>query len=184
MLMVAFGYHANFSSLPIHALGINKIITLISAVSGEGTSTVCDEFAKEIGGSGLLLRIIPIAASIDVQVFGESNRWLADNLAEWIIPTTNNELSTDCLRQPAFWQALRAYNGWVIIDAPAVNASHLGLTAASNSDLTVLVVAAESTRHQVVAHGRDLLLSAGAKMAGVILNKRRYYIPDKVYSRL
>jgi Mrp family chromosome partitioning ATPase len=48
----------------------------------------------------------------------------------------------------------------------------------------VLVVEAESSRTPVVADLRDMIMARGANLAGIVLNKRRFYIPEKIYRRL
>ena len=45
----------------------------------------------------------------------------------------------------------------------------------------VLVVEAEATRIPVVEALRDKMLSHGANVVGVVFNKRRFYIPKRIY---
>ena len=47
-----------------------------------------------------------------------------------------------------------------------------------------LVLEAGKTRRQVAIRARKELEEAGGKLLGVVLNKRRYYIPDWIYRRL
>ena len=49
---------------------------------------------------------------------------------------------------------------------------------------TVIVVEAEKTPQPVIEHLRNTLTAAGAKTAGIVMNKRRFYIPARVYKKL
>ena len=51
-------------------------------------------------------------------------------------------------------------------------------------DATLLVVSAESTRASAVRTLRDRLAESGGNTAGVILNKRRFHVPQAAYERL
>ena len=72
----------------------------------------------------------------------------------------------------------------VFIDAPALSKSLDGLLAASSADAVILVLAAEETRIPVARNLRDRVAEAGGSIIGLILNRRRYYIPKALYDRL
>ena len=86
--------------------------------------------------------------------------------------------------QPEFWNNLRERISFTVVDTPAASKSVDGLVVSSLADLVVLVVEAETTRVPVVNDLRDLIQSRGANLAGVVLNKRRFYIPEAIYRRL
>ena len=65
----------------------------------------------------------------------------------------------------------------IVIDAPALQTSFDGVVLASRSDATVLVVEAEAIPQAVVLNLRETLEASGARLAGVVMNRRRYYIP-------
>ena len=48
-------------------------------------------------------------------------------------------------------------------------------------DAVVVVVAAESSRAHAVQHLCDKLRSQNAPIVGLVLNKRRFYIPQRLY---
>jgi len=83
-----------------------------------------------------------------------------------------------------FWKNLLDSYDSLIIDAPSLRTSFDGVAVAAKADATVIVVEAEKTPQPVIAHLRDTLAAAGAKTAGVVMNKRRYYIPGRVYKKL
>jgi len=68
-----------------------------------------------------------------------------------------------------------------VVDTPPPSRSFDGIILCGAMDAVLLVVAAESTRVPVVEELRDTLLSQGANLAGVVLNRRRLYIPRVIY---
>jgi protein-tyrosine kinase len=51
-------------------------------------------------------------------------------------------------------------------------------------DGVILVVNYDKTRRQVALRAKKELEEAGANILGVIINRRKYYIPDWIYRRL
>jgi Mrp family chromosome partitioning ATPase len=51
-------------------------------------------------------------------------------------------------------------------------------------DGSVLVVDAGDTRWQVVRHAADQFAAQDGTVLGVVLNNRRYYIPNFIYRKL
>ena len=83
--------------------------------------------------------------------------------------------------QPRFWAELRRTVMLTVVDTPPPSRSFDGIILCGAMDAVLLVVAAESTRVPVVEELRDTLLSQGANLAGVVLNRRRLYIPRVIY---
>ena len=48
----------------------------------------------------------------------------------------------------------------------------------------VLVLEAGKTRKQVAVRAKQELEEAGGKLLGVVLNRRKFYIPEWIYKRL
>jgi capsular exopolysaccharide synthesis family protein len=72
----------------------------------------------------------------------------------------------------------------VILDSAPVNISSEALALAQQVGAVVLVVLAERTRIDVIAAARDKLVSRDAYICGVVLNQRRFHIPQFLYRRL
>ena len=72
----------------------------------------------------------------------------------------------------------------ILIDCPPVNSCPEATVLASHSDGTVLVVQAGETRREVVLEARQRMAQAKVNLLGVVLNKRKYYIPNLVYGKL
>ncbi len=73
---------------------------------------------------------------------------------------------------------------YILIDAPAIADVSWSPSIGSLTDGVVLVVEAERTRWPVALNAKQEFESSGAKVVGVFLNKRRLYIPSRVYRRI
>lgn len=73
---------------------------------------------------------------------------------------------------------------YVIIDCPAMRRSSSAAVIASKADAVVLVVEAERIRHEVIQRSISTMEDLGANILGVVLNKRRYPIPQFLYKML
>lgn len=184
-----------------------RIITFIAARPGEGTSTIARDYASLLAAEGsqkvLLIDAGPLAPerfraygpdSPDGMVDAMIDGHLADqaihpsstnvSVGHWIARTENRGLAAKVVADPKFWQPLLASFDTIVIDAPSLQSSFDGVMLAAKADATVLVVEAETTPQPVVMNLRDTLASSGATLAGVVMNKRRYYIPQRAYKKL
>lgn len=73
---------------------------------------------------------------------------------------------------------------YILIDAPSVAEASWSPSFGAIADGVILVVEAERTRWPVVQNTRRELERSGAKVLGVFLNRRRFYIPESVYRRV
>lgn len=78
---------------------------------------------------------------------------------------------------------LGAESQFVLIDAGKAD-SPSALAIAMASDHVLLVVGSGLCRREVISRNVDLLRKHRVRVLGVVLNKRRYRIPDFVYKRL
>lgn len=171
------------------------VVTFISAHGGEGTTTVAQAFASAVcnktGKHVLLIAneyappgiVETIASGRDVAfALGETKAGFA--CGAWASSAEGRAQSGKLVQDKTFWKCLRGMFDIVVIDAPSLRDANEGVAYAQASNATVLVVEAERTRKQVVKNLRDTLISAGAKIAGVVLTKRKFYIPARMYERL
>ncbi len=84
-------------------------------------------------------------------------------------------------KAPAFWDQLRQRTAVTVVDSPPFTDSFDGLSVSGMVDQVIVVIEAESTRTPVVAELCDRLTSQNAAIAGVVFNKRRFYIPRFIY---
>ncbi len=79
---------------------------------------------------------------------------------------------------------LRRNYGVIVCDLPPVFENASSKRIAAMMDGVYLVVEAEKTRWEVARHAKDALLHAEANVMGVVLNKRRFHIPEWLYRAL
>lgn len=186
----------------------SKIIQFIGAREGEGTSTIVREFARVsaylIGNSVLLLdadRHCPTQGHFfEIQYEFGWIEWLKQEKQEgnpfyrvgqstlFMSPSCNSSVSTpEIFNSPVFdglCSNLRTDFDLVVIDSAPLTVSPDGLAIASKVDGVVLVVEAEKTRWQTVKKMKDNIARVGGNVLGVVLNKRKYYIPQALYKYL
>lgn len=71
----------------------------------------------------------------------------------------------------------------VVIDLPPVSSTPTTLRLAAKCNAVLLVVECGNLHQEVVRRSVRALQAAGANVAGVVLNKRRFPIPDWLYER-
>lgn len=169
-----------------------RVVQFIGSRAGEGTSTVAREFARvsatRFGRLVLLLGSGPGSGyvlddhslGILPSQVGSSNLYMAP------LPAVAASLASNGggPRSDAFWEALRQRYELVVVDSPPAAASGDGLAMCGKVDGVVLVVEAEGTRWPVAQSVKNAILRSGGKVLGVVLNKRRHYIPSWAYRRL
>ncbi len=72
----------------------------------------------------------------------------------------------------------------ILIDSPAAISCSDCLLLSPKVDGVVLVVQAGKTRWQTVNQVKERILAQNGKILGVVLNKRRYPIPEFIYKRI
>jgi Mrp family chromosome partitioning ATPase len=72
----------------------------------------------------------------------------------------------------------------ILFDTPSLSEAVDAVVLAPFVDGTVVIVDAGATRWQVVRHAVDEIHAQQGRVLGVVLNKRRHYIPEYVYRRL
>jgi Mrp family chromosome partitioning ATPase len=73
---------------------------------------------------------------------------------------------------------------YVLIDVPAAADASWVSSIGAITDGVIVVVEAERTRWPVVVNLKREFETSGARVLGVFLNKRRYYIPPRIYRHL
>lgn len=84
----------------------------------------------------------------------------------------------------ALIESVKKEYSFIIIDAPPLQYYPEATLMASKVDGVLLVVRSEKTKKQIVVDTKKKLESAGANILGVVMNRKRHYIPRWVYSRL
>ncbi len=90
----------------------------------------------------------------------------------------------ESIRFDNFLKTVREKFNYVILDAPPINGCSESRVLGPKVDGVLLVLESGKTRRQVAVRAKQELEDAGAKVLGVVLNKRKQYIPEWIYKRL
>ena len=179
-----------------------SVVIYFTAVShGEGTSTIARELAITAARSPWCeVALIDAGAGaggrgekhaqrglLDTKTEGDdlplSRSWFGDaSLMEGALIGSGNPLpSVEAVR--VLFDRLRTEFRLIVVDGPPISSARQAAAFSAAANCVVLVVEAERTRVTDVEHARVALEQLGARVLGVVLNKRRSWIPNRL-SRL
>ena len=92
--------------------------------------------------------------------------------------------SVQILSSPDYWNALKAYADYVVIDAPAATRSRAALATAPFVDANVLVVSADNRDPSGPASLKAAIEQAGGVCAGLVLNRAAAEPPSMIKAML
>jgi Mrp family chromosome partitioning ATPase len=184
------------------------MLMISSAHAGEGKTTVCGSFATMLAqtcGKAVLV-IDGDHAHALTHLWGATkdvSLSALDEVPEALLPGANrfgahgsisvvpagafggtNGGGPDLELLGAMRGALARTFDYILIDAPSVADLSWGPAIGSLVDGVILVVEAERTRWPVALNARREFEGNGARVLGVFLNKRRFYIPARIYRRM
>jgi protein-tyrosine kinase len=87
-------------------------------------------------------------------------------------------------RTTSLLESLRQHHQYVLLDTPAVMPAPEVAMLCRAADGVILVARANKTDRAVLQKARDILKNSGGNLLGVVLNRRRYVIPEFLYRRL
>jgi capsular exopolysaccharide synthesis family protein len=96
----------------------------------------------------------------------------------------DGKCSFDSRRFDTFLSFAREKFDYTVLDSAPITSFSETQVICSKVDGVLLVLEAGKTRRHVAIRAKKELEEAGGKLLGVVLNKRRYYIPERVYKRL
>lgn len=108
----------------------------------------------------------------------------AFDLAALPIDGASDPSEIDLRLLPSLFNRLRNVFNIVIIDCPPVMTGASYVSASGLADSCLLVVEAGRTRIPVVKRAMEEIEAAGGKLQGVLLNRRKHYIPSWIYRHL
>jgi capsular exopolysaccharide synthesis family protein len=91
------------------------------------------------------------------------------------------------LDQPSTTEALdslRKRFRFIIVDTAPIAPYPETAIVARRLDGALMVLAAEETRWEVARHARELLRAAGVEVLGAVLNRKKRFIPERLYRLL
>jgi Mrp family chromosome partitioning ATPase len=175
------------------------VIHLVAATPGEGVSTLARTLAVTAGRRSwckvALLDLVAEGTSRGAAPDGATllDQFAADGAADLerisiagaamsvgrLSDTGAARPRLDTLRE--FYAWARARYTLIIVDCPPIMRAPDSAVLCSLADGTILVVEADRTRVPVVQRARETLAAGGAKILGVVLNKREDLIPSFLY---
>jgi len=186
-----------------------KTILFTGATAGSGSSTTAVKYATSLGGGNhldILLIDVKMGSPNLHEVFNIENTFggLSDLLTQkgdidpllkkvgsgnlYVLTYGQRHSGSESLfytsRFNDFMEAVKDKFDYIIFDAPPVNRFAEAKALASKVDGVILVIESGKTRRQVAMRAKKNLEEAGGMLLGVILNKRKYYIPNWIYKRL
>lgn len=197
-----------FRSVEPLMAGARGVIMFSSAHPGEGKTTVCGGFARTLaenfGKSVLILdadcnHVLSRkwgppqeqdaaageaqAASKAVAAVGNGREPVAARGLVSVMPVGDGRGSDFATLAANRDQFLKSFD-YVLIDAPSIADASWQPSAATMVDGVILVVEAERTRWPVALNAKQEFEASGARVLGVFLNKRRFYVPPRIYRHL
>ncbi len=186
------------------------VVCLTSALSGEGTSTVAAQFAASAAAARQNSRAILVEGNLqnpavhslldldnDVGVIDVcSGRLSVDEVIQRTEASALDAITAgaegrtlapgtlDSLPFGALVRELRDHYSLVVVDCSPLASGSAGTHLSRKEALTVLVVQASSTRREVVQGAAHELSLMAAEPIGLLLNRRKYFIPSFVYRRI
>lgn len=182
------------------------VLQFVAASRGEGTSTVAANYARVAAcerDNGILIvdcsssaqanrRGTDDATLIETYRAGHSLRQLLTNARAGSDEAFNvsigrsrrSLLDIDSGGMTQVLARAREEFAITVMDCGAAGQDPQAAVLSKYCDGTVLVVQAEAVRRQVIDAARKDIERHGGNVIGVVLNRRRFYIPDWLYRRL
>lgn len=173
-------------------------VLLTSAVRGEGVTTIACGLSAAMAESGPTVFVelnwrhpSPELAALGRSVFlkdaflgGGPPGAAAGGQGVTVIRARPGETPEDLGSLPELVAKLRSRFRFGVLDTPPVLSYPDALALGGSVDGCVLVVESGKTPWQAAERARDLVQSVGLTPLGIVLNKRSYPIPPKIYKRL
>lgn len=183
-------------------------ILFASASDGEGTTTIATNFARFLAMQGmkrvLILEMNARNPAFAAEFSMDGDRGVTDyfasqtELTSLVQPLEGTNLDVLHIGTPdpttiqvnlsrvfprLMVEAYRHYDT-VIIDAPSIINFPETPAMAPYVSGVVLVVHTRKTKREVVQRAMDAIHNFKGRILGVVLNRKRYYIPDFIYKRI
>jgi Mrp family chromosome partitioning ATPase len=191
--MNQFSLSKDFEGSSGHSLAYDTLAYSIFPVPrpGASTSTVV-AFTSANSGEGVTFVARSVMSAMNAISPGRTLLVNMDWLKREPSPRANQANTADGeAKSMAGWehrkhliQQMRARSQFVAVDCPALQISSDALSIASLVDGVVLVVEADRTKKTQIRNAERLIESAGGRILGLVLNKRRYLVPEFLYNLL
>ena len=126
----------------------------------------------------MFFEVLPVERDHRGRLIADADYLVAYGVCEqrlWLTHFRQDRLSADqtveICANAAYWNALKAYSGLIIIDSPALDRSTDGLTIAPFMDQSVIVLAADGASVRGPALLKNAMMAAGANCVGLVFNR-------------
>lgn len=72
----------------------------------------------------------------------------------------------------------------LVVATPAMSSAYNARPFCAKVDGTILIILSGKTRRQIAIRVKEAIEDAGGRLLGVVLNRRKHYIPESIYRRL
>jgi Mrp family chromosome partitioning ATPase len=180
----------------------------VGSTPGEGTTTIVSSYAKLLSLQAhdkvLLIEMNARRPSLAHKLgltshLGVTNYFDGDRALDTVIQDTRQgsfkvisigqndpvkvQLHLDRMFPTLLEAAMQRFHT-VLIDAPPVVGSPETPPLSAHVDGVVVVVHTGKTKREVVQRSMRMIGQSDGKVLGVILNRKKYYIPDFIYRRI
>jgi capsular exopolysaccharide synthesis family protein len=176
-----------------------KSVLFLGISRGAGASTAALNFARSLA-QDIDARVLLInadfrdpSASIDTAAYGLINFVESPNVAPapvlqghlHVVPCGRGYADPAVLFQSkrfrAFLGQCKQQYDYVVIDGPPLDEAPESIALCSNMDGVMLVLDAGHTHRRIALRAKSRIEQAGGTILGVVLNRRRFYIPNWLY---
>jgi len=191
----------------VSAVQGGAMIMFSSAHAGEGKTTVCGSYAatlaQNFGKSVLILdadrghaltrkwgspkdaNVAALDKSPEPSAVLQAGRRMGPRGSISVVPVGSASAdSPELVLIANIKDKLAKTFDYILIDAPAVADVSWSPSIGAMTDGVILVVEAERTRWPVALNAKQEFETSGARVIGVFLNKRRFYVPPRIYRRI
>lgn len=156
----------------------NNLDTSILIVDNNMKHPAIHRYLSRRSSPGLSDAIADLSLSLD-DIIEKEISWV-DYIPRGEIDLVGSKALTSSRFQDLFKQMKKSYE-YILFDMGPINLAPALQHIMTLMDGVVLVVACETTRWEVAQNVTHKLESAGGDILGVILNRRKYYIPKWLY---
>jgi protein-tyrosine kinase len=188
-----------------------KVVLFVGATLGSGATTTASNFAAMLAQDAQA-KVLLIDANLRVKkTFGRGRQrdnqnesdvslaglLAADSSTVYPVPGPGNlyvlPSGTQCAAPLSlfqsesfdqFLQTVRKRFDHVVIDAPPLSGFPESIVLSRKADGVILVVEAGRTRRRAGLWAKQQIEDAGGKILGVVLNKRKFHIPNWLYRHI
>jgi protein-tyrosine kinase len=178
-----------------HARESLRFLMVVGTARGDGVSSIAHQLAASLARDPDA-RILLVNADL---ASGSTRRSAAQQMRRhwsdadvppnlYMLPGGESEIDPVVLFQSRRFDAFMAEAArqfdHVVIDAPPLDEAPGSAVLSGKVDGVILLVDAQRTRRKIALRAKQRIESAGGRIIGCVLNRRRYHLPRWLYDRL